>query len=141
MPIDLISALTTRSCARNSPIQTSAAGEAAPPSRVVKLSNGAGTFSPLRPTARPATGAISNGLRRTETITRAPVDQKLSPFRRSISTTITAKRNNTPSGEQGGDDRCGGALRAEHQKTHRDSHEAHIAVAGIQSLDTGIGDA
>ena len=33
----MMSSLTTRSCARNSPMQTSAVGEAAPPSRVVKL--------------------------------------------------------------------------------------------------------
>ena len=141
MPIDLISSLTTRSCARNSPMQTSAAGEAAPPSSVVKLSNGAGTFSPLRPTARPATGAISSGLRSTATMTRAPVDQKLSPFCRSNLDDDDRKEEQHAGGEKGCDDRCRCAFRPEHQKAHRYPHEADIAVAGVQALDTGIGDA
>src|SRR5215470_676241 len=78
--IERISPVTTRSCARNNPMQTSAAGEAAPPSRVVKLRNGAGTVRLLRPTARPATGAMKSGLVKIARATLAPVDQKLLPF-------------------------------------------------------------
>ena len=59
----------------------------------VKLSNGAGTFSPLRPIHNPATGAIKSGLVSKALETLAPVDQKLALFFRSISTTTKAKRN------------------------------------------------
>ena len=76
-------------------MQTSAAGEAAPPSRVVKLRNGAGTVRPVKPTARPATGAIRSGLVKIARATLAPVDQKLSPFWRSISMMTIASRNST----------------------------------------------
>src|SRR4029077_21010012 len=93
--IDVASWMTTRSWARNSPMQISAVGDAAPPSRVVKLTSGAGRVRPLRPTARPATGAINSGLRRSDETTLVQVDQKLGPFCRSISTITTANRNNT----------------------------------------------
>ena len=141
MPIETASRLTTRSCARNSPMHTSAAGDAAPPSRVAKLVTGAGKVTPLRPTQSPASGASRSGLVSKERTTLAPVDQKLLYFLQIDFDHDDREQEQDAGGEQGGDDRGRRAVWSEHQEAHRNAHEADIAVAGVQPFDAGIGDA
>ena len=141
MPIDLISSLTTRSWARNSPMQTSAAGEAAPPSRVVKLFEGRRHLQSAQADRKACD-------RRDQQRTAQHRDDHLAAGRPETVALLQIdlddndrKEKQHAGGEKRRDDRCRSAFRAEHQQAHRYAHEADIAVAGVQPLDAGIGDA